>query len=713
MAAAAVTLAAGTAARGAPTATRAPSTPPDPVVIYPDAVHIGSALSSPPSTSRCEKSLGIACYEPAQIQQAYDLRPLFRAGTDGKGQTIVVVDSFGSPTIGHDLTIFDRAFKLPAPPSFTVIQPAGAVPPYEASADREGWAGEATLDVEWAHTMAPGASILLVETPTSEVEGTSGFPQIVAAELYVIKHHLGGVISQSFSATEQTFPTAQALLALRTAYIAAAQSTNNVTVLAASGDFGAADLGPDNSTFYDFPVTSWPDSDPLVTGVGGTQLHLDAAGNRTSPDTVWNDTYDGATNSYFAGSGDPNPLASGGGKSIIFERPTYQNGVARIVGQHRGVPDVSMSAACDGAVDAYQSFAGQTSGWYPVCGTSVATPLFAGIVALADQEAGHPLGLINPALYALSASRAAGIVDITQGNNTVSFTQDGKLQKVRGFPALRGYDLASGVGTIDAAKFVPELVKLAARFGLGPPHDRRFVYDRDGLDVDETRLVEHRGPCGHRDRPLLEPDQVTTAVLDDPPPTSGTLAKEQGQLRTDDLTVAGVAPASEHHVAYHEHAARAQPLERLVDSGLLVPVSQMVQGVVRDHEIHGALRQSQALDRHGASFDVRDALPLGVLEQQGDHLLAHVDPDHGPAALGKSERHLSRSAAEVDGEGLRRRVSLAQYALYDLEETRIVTGTMVPTRRPAGPETSLARDVPIGTRRRLAAGAHELVGLKL
>jgi subtilase family serine protease len=88
--------------------------------------------------------------------------------------------------------------------------------------------------------------------------------------------------------------------------------------------------------------------------------------------------------------------------------------------------------------------------------------LFAGIIALADQEAGHPLGLINPALYALSASRAAGIVDITKGNNTVSFTQDGKLEKVTGYPALRGYDLASGVGTIDAARFVPELVKYLA-----------------------------------------------------------------------------------------------------------------------------------------------------------------------------------------------------------------------------------------------------------
>ena len=359
-------------------------------------------------------------------------------------------------------TLSDRTFKLPAPPSLTVIQPAGAVPQYTASSNREGWAGETTLDVEYAHTMAPEANILLIETPTSENEGTSGFPQIVAAELYVINHHLGGVISQSFSATEQSFPTAQSLLALRDSYIAAADSANNVTVLTASGDSGAADVGPDASTYYDYRVTSWPDSDPLVTAVGGTQLHLDAKGNRTSQDTVWNDTYNGATNQFIVGSGGPDPLASGGGRSVIFERPTFQNGVASVVGQHRGVPDVSMSAACNGAVDTYQSFAGQTPGWYPICGTSEATPLFAGIVALADQKAGHSLGPINSALYALSASRAAGIVDVTQGNNTVSFVQDGKLQRVTGFPALRGYDLASGVGTMDAAKFVPELVNYLA-----------------------------------------------------------------------------------------------------------------------------------------------------------------------------------------------------------------------------------------------------------
>ena len=121
-----------------------------------------------------------------------------------------------------------------------------------------------------------------------------------------------------------------------------------------------------------------------------------------------------------------------------------------------------MSGACNGAVDMYQSFAGQPAGWYPTCGTSEATPLFAGVVALADQVAGHPLGLINPALYKMSAfGKAAGIVDVTRGNNTVSFPQGGTLHTVTGFRARPGYDLASGVGTVNAARFVPELAKLA------------------------------------------------------------------------------------------------------------------------------------------------------------------------------------------------------------------------------------------------------------
>ena len=204
---------------------------------------------------------------------------------------------------------------------------------------------------------------MLVETPTSENEGTTGFPQIVAAEKYVISHHLGGVISQSFSATEQTFASKQSLLDLRGAYIDAARS--GVTVLAASGDSGAADVKFNEVTYYLHPVTSWPDSDPLVTGVGGIQLHLSAAGNNLKRPTVWNDTYNVPANEFVNGNAGPNPLAGGGGKSVIFSRPGYQNGVRGIVGDSRGVPDISMSAACNGAVDMYQSFAGQPAGLVP------------------------------------------------------------------------------------------------------------------------------------------------------------------------------------------------------------------------------------------------------------------------------------------------------------------------------------------------------------
>jgi subtilase family serine protease len=417
-------------------------------------------MTQPPTTAQCESAFEVACYEPGQIEQAYNLPALYAKGINGKGATIVIVDSFGSPTIQADLNAFDKTFGLPAPPSFKILQPAGKVPPFDPNnSDMVGWAGETSLDVEYAHTIAPGANIVLVETPVSETEGVTGFPQILKAEEYVINHHIGDVISQSFSATEETFPSKKTVQALRGAYVDA--YLHRVTVLAASGDSGAADVGLDEQTYYTFPVTSWPDSDPLVTGVGGTQLHLDANGNHTSPDTAWNDTYSVATNEFIFGDAGPNPLAGGGGKSIIFSRPYYQNGVKSVVGNSRGVPDISMSGACNGAVDVYESFPGVPGAWFPTCGTSEATPEFAGIVALASQVAGHPLGLINPALYRLSAAKAPGIVPVTSGNNTVSFTQNNQLYTVQGFNARAGYSLADGVGTVNGALFVPELAALS------------------------------------------------------------------------------------------------------------------------------------------------------------------------------------------------------------------------------------------------------------
>jgi subtilase family serine protease len=429
------------------------------VAVRPGLQHVGHVQPSPPTTASCRRDYKVACYQPAQIQQAYHLPGLYAQGITGRGTTIVIVDSFGSPTITSDLAAFDQAFGLPAPPSFRIIAPAGRVPAYDPNnSDMVGWAGETTLDVEYAHVVAPGASLLLVETPVPETEGVKGFPQIVAAETYVLKHHLGDVISQSFSATERTFPSPAAVKQLRGAYQLAAR--DGVTVLAASGDSGAADVKLDASTYYLSPQTSWPDSDPLVTGVGGTQLHFGANGAPAAP-TAWNDTYDVAAEGFAAGGTGPSPLSTGGGRSVLFSRPGFQDGVRGVVGNRRGVPDVSMSAACDGSVVTYATFGGAPPGWSPSCGTSEATPLFAGIVALADQVAGHRLGLVNPALYRLAAAHAPGITDVTEGNSTVSFTQGGRRYTVRGFAATRGYDLTSGVGTVNAALFVPELAAAA------------------------------------------------------------------------------------------------------------------------------------------------------------------------------------------------------------------------------------------------------------
>jgi subtilase family serine protease len=112
-----------------------------------------------------------------------------------------------------------------------------------------------------------------------------------------------------------------------------------------------------------------------------------------------------------------------------------------------------MSGACDGTVQVYESYDGFQA-WDPVCGTSEASPLFAGIVALADQEAGHPLGFINPTIYKLYAEHAKGIVPVTSGNNTVDFQGGGS---VHGYSARNGYSLVAGIGTVNGLLFVPEL----------------------------------------------------------------------------------------------------------------------------------------------------------------------------------------------------------------------------------------------------------------
>jgi subtilase family serine protease len=472
---AAIIAAMTTAATAAPAVPSSHAAPAGPSIVIKPGVHWlnTTPTGTPFTTPQCESDFGIACYTPDQVRDAYNVAPLYRHGITGKGSTILIVDSYGSPTIASDLHAFDQQFGYADPPSFKVIQSDGAVPAWDpTNSTMVDWGVETSLDVEYAHTIAPGANIVLDEIPVAETEGITGFPQIVQGEENVINHPAKygikgkvDVISQSFGATEQTFTSYAQLASVRGAYVDAAK--HGITVLASSGDTGATNYEDDGVTFYTSPVTGWPASDPLVTGVGGTQIQESSSGKFSQ--VAWNDTYDSNLLELFTGSSTPSPFASSGGVSEFFKLPYYQYGEARTIAKAigarpgtqlpRAVPDIAMSGACDGSVDLYVTFPGITQGWTLVCGTSEASPEFSGIVAMADQVAGHSLGQINPTLYALSAANAPGVVPVTSGNNTVTFTQGtpAVTTTVKGYSAQRGYSLVDGVGTVNAADFVPEL----------------------------------------------------------------------------------------------------------------------------------------------------------------------------------------------------------------------------------------------------------------
>jgi subtilase family serine protease len=454
--------------------------PGDPVGF--DAKFISSS-TTPPTQAQCF-AVGRRCFSPQATQAAYNVGPLYAAGFDGRGTTIAIVDSYGSDTIAHDLHVFNQAFGLQSMcgeegvscaagmPTFSQLalqgSPATKAPPGQSHGtgleNKAAWALEVSLDVETAHAIAPMANILLVSTPTAETLGVQGFPQMMAAEQYVVDHHLANVISQSFGSGEGAFGSAQSLLNLRHAFISASQ--NGVTVLASSGDGGSTNTMKQpvtNPAVIPYPSVIWPTSDPLVTSVGGTYLCTDP-NNTTS--RVADSIDPPAKCRAFPGRAEVGWTFSGGGYSQIFSKPDYQNNLpsgSSFTGTMRGVPDVAFQASAGtGALvyislppDGSGSNAGST-GWYDIGGTSLSCPQFAGLVAIADQINGGGLGLINPALYKIGANAARyanDFFDITTGNNTTS--------SIPGYPATTGWDAVTGLGTPNAANLVPDLVKAA------------------------------------------------------------------------------------------------------------------------------------------------------------------------------------------------------------------------------------------------------------
>lgn len=396
-----------------------------------------AAWSQAPDPTACVPSTGAPCYSPQQLWNAYGLMPLLNAGYNGTGQTIVIIESFGSPTAEADLKAFDAAYALPDPPSFQVLAPLGTVPFDLNNDDQVAWAFETTLDVQWAHAMAPGAAIVVLTSPVDETQGVQGLPEFLELEKYALDNHLGNIISQSWGTAENTlFDTdgRQLIFDFETFYRRAA--FERVTVLAGAGDFGSANVDA-NGNFYPFPTVLFPASSPFVLAVGGTGLHANSAGLFES-ETVWNDI-NGAT---------------GGGVSQYFAEPFYQyllpQTVQKQLGTHRGIPDVSFNAD---PVFTYIGFYPNAAdnGFYTNGGTSESTPAWAGVISVVNQLAGAPLGFVNPAVYALGATgqQSEFFHDVTVGNNSAN--------GIAGYNATVGWDLASGWGS-PASRWIWEIV---------------------------------------------------------------------------------------------------------------------------------------------------------------------------------------------------------------------------------------------------------------
>jgi subtilase family serine protease len=418
--------AAATAIAFAPAATAAtPSTPntPDATASATAGMHrlqlSAAAHRVGAARTPAARAAAIAAASPAlpRITTAYGVPALWNAGDTGAGATVAVIESFGDPDAAQVLDSYDTSTGLP-PAQLSTIAPAGPIPvctpELEAQIGCDDWQGETDLDIVMIHSMAPQAHIEIVATPVNETQGFTGLPEMMDAVDYVAQHKLADVISMSFGTAEDDFPQLSDPTKLDWAFKDAKKA--GIPLVASSGDCGSTG-NTLTSAFqcgdvFPYRVASWPASDPYVVSAGGTVLHLGADGTQTSPATLWPD--------------------SGAGLSKTYARPSWQDKVAGITGStQRSLPDITMEG---------------------IDGTSESAPLFAGVLALATQLHHGSLGFVNPALYQLGAKGAkAGILDVTSGSDGI----DG----VPGFTAAKGFDTASGWGTVDPATFVPALVK--------------------------------------------------------------------------------------------------------------------------------------------------------------------------------------------------------------------------------------------------------------
>ena len=358
----------------------------------------------------------------------YQIGSLWQQGIDGAGTTVAVIEGWDDPGIAGVVAGYDKKFGLPNPQIQTIF-PAGALPSKCPAGMRKlgsygscsAWKGELELDVISVHLVAPYAKIIISATPadtqiTDDAASQVAPPEMMEALEYISSRHLANAISISDGTGETTYSHGpEEITAQDPGELAAAAA--GIPVMVASGDCGVVqNLAVASGQCEDVSATpdtaTWDDS-PWVTAVGGSVPNLNSTGGKAGPDPLWH--------------------GSGAGFSAIFPRPAYQNGVARITGSPmRSVPDITMDSQD---------------------GTSEAAPLFAGVMSLATQlNGGANVGPVNPALYGILGPAGAqdGVADVVAGNDSTS--------SVPGFAAGRGFDGASGGGTVHASRFVPSLV---------------------------------------------------------------------------------------------------------------------------------------------------------------------------------------------------------------------------------------------------------------
>ncbi|MGD9724254.1 MAG: proprotein convertase P-domain-containing protein [Pirellulales bacterium] len=350
-------------------------------------------------------------YTPAQLRRGYGFDQIFFAGGtiagDGTGQTIAIVNAYHTPTALADLTAFSNYFGLPMPASFTQVNQTGGTTFTSSDA---GWALETALDIQWAHALAPGASILLVEA------NSASFNDLGVAIDYARSQPGVSIISMSWGGSEYSGETAF------DSHFATPTNHANVAFFAAAGNSGTPGM---------FPAYS---ND--VMAVGGTTLSLDAAGNYLA-ESSWG--------------------SSGGGISVYETQPSWQNGVVTQSATHRTMPDVAFLANPNTGVPVYDTFNNSPgTPWTKVAGTSFATPAWASLVAIADQGrnlAGLPVLDIPELMTAIYAMPASNFHDITVNGGPPANA-----------PAV-GYDLVTGRGTPKALPVVEYLVGLGSISG--------------------------------------------------------------------------------------------------------------------------------------------------------------------------------------------------------------------------------------------------------